>query len=311
MGFLKKSKSKKGYVEQVPSSTEQAENGGGMPSHNNGGSKRNPFRLISGMTGSINKNKHASPIEAHVIKQQQSEETTGTPFSNSAESFSVKSFGTSADGDGTASTSGTQTMATKTADLSLLQSYILNLSATNSGNGQEGSSYDAGTSESDQAAATLALRHLFSLSEHSHPNCDENRLQLVHSNNTNGKLVPALLHFLHRRCDPGSQEQYLALLVLNNLSVPPVNKRVIGLDCGGAYLLCRMLCLDPSCHLVAIILVNLTFCESELRKDLYSNESGIELIETLGFALQVRILEIPPLDSMCDVPIGVGRLTHV
>ena len=40
-----------------------------------------------------------------------------------------------------------------------------------------------------------------------------------------GRLVPALLGFL-RRCERGSSEQYLALLVLNNISIPSDNKRV-------------------------------------------------------------------------------------
>ena len=41
----------------------------------------------------------------------------------------------------------------------------------------------------------------------------------------NGRLVPVLLDFL-RRCERSSPEQYLALLVLNNISIPSENKRV-------------------------------------------------------------------------------------
>ncbi len=38
-------------------------------------------------------------------------------------------------------------------------------------------------------------------------------------------LVPTLLHFI-KRCKRNSNEQYLALLVLNNISIPLENKRV-------------------------------------------------------------------------------------
>ena len=120
-----------------------------------------------------------------------------------------------------------------------------------------------------------ALRMLFSLSEHK-----ENRTDMV----SGSDLVPVLFTFL-KRCERGSSEQYLALLVLNNISIARENKRVIALDCGGAQLLSRLLCVDPSCHLMAIILVNLTFADVDLRKELVSPQ--IELIESLCFALRV------------------------
>lgn len=120
-----------------------------------------------------------------------------------------------------------------------------------------------------------ALRMLFSLSEHK-----DNRTDMV----SGSHLVPELLSFL-KRCERGSSEQYLALLVLNNISIARENKRVIALDCGGAQLLSRLLCLDPSCHLMAIILVNLTFADVDLRKELVSPQ--IELVESLCFALRV------------------------
>jgi hypothetical protein len=65
-----------------------------------------------------------------------------------------------------------------------------------------------------------ALRMLFSLSE-----CAEtdNRTEMVRK--AGGMLVPELLDFL-KRCELGSSEQYLALLVLNNISIPSENKRV-------------------------------------------------------------------------------------
>lgn len=116
---------------------------------------------------------------------------------------------------------------------------------------------------------------LFSLSEH-----QENRPDMVSASG----LVPELLSFLER-CERGSSEQYLALLVLNNISIPRENKRAVALDCGGAKLLSRLLCVDPSCHLMAIILVNLTFADADLRKELVSPQ--IELIESLCFALRV------------------------
>lgn len=79
-------------------------------------------------------------------------------------------------------------------------------------------------------AAARALRMLFSLSEHGGGggggdgnNSGENRIAMVREDG--GRLVPVLLNFL-RRCERGSSEQYLALLVLNNISIPSDNKRV-------------------------------------------------------------------------------------
>jgi hypothetical protein len=120
-----------------------------------------------------------------------------------------------------------------------------------------------------------ALRILFSLSEH-----QDNRTDMVSASD----LVPELLSFL-KRCERGRSEQYLALLVLNNISIPRENKRAIALEYGGAQVLSRLLCVDPSCHLIAIILVNLTFADADLRKELVSPQ--IELIESLCFALRV------------------------
>ena len=72
---------------------------------------------------------------------------------------------------------------------------------------------------SEQAAN--ALRMLFSLSEHS--TTENNRAVMVQD--FNGELVPVLLNFL-QRCERSSSEQYLALLVLNNVSIPAENKKV-------------------------------------------------------------------------------------
>jgi hypothetical protein len=65
-----------------------------------------------------------------------------------------------------------------------------------------------------------ALRLLFALSEHGYT---ENRTDMVRADG--GQLVPTLLGFLER-CQRSSSEQYLTLLVLNNISIPTENKRV-------------------------------------------------------------------------------------
>lgn len=135
-------------------------------------------------------------------------------------------------------------------------------------------------------SAVRIMRHLFALSEHKNECCDFNRRALVHENNN--KLLPVLLQFL-QRCESGSQEQYLCLLVLNNISIPDENKRIIALNYGGVHLLSRVLCENPSCHLVAIILVNLTFADNDVRKELIRQDNTIQLIGALTFALQVRL----------------------
>ena len=62
----------------------------------------------------------------------------------------------------------------------------------------------------------MALRQLFALSEHP----SDNRIEMVETD-----LVPTLLTFL-QNSERGSSEQYLTLLVLNNISIPAQNKRV-------------------------------------------------------------------------------------
>jgi hypothetical protein len=105
----------------------------------------------------------------------------------------------------------------------------------------------------------------------------------------NGGLIPALLAFLGR-CERGSSEQSTALLILNNLSIPEENKRAIAIDFDGAKILCLLLVEDPSNHLVAIVLVNLTFADPELRSTLVSQGGDVQLIESLSFALRVASL---------------------
>ena len=81
----------------------------------------------------------------------------------------------------------------------------------------------AEATETSKDTPARALRLLFALSEHGHT---ENRTEMVRR--AGGKLVPTLLEFLDR-CERGSSEQYLTLLVLNNISIPSENKRVSGI----------------------------------------------------------------------------------
>lgn len=101
--------------------------------------------------------------------------------------------------------------------------------------------------------------------------------------------MPVLLGFL-RRCERGSSEQYLALLVLNNISIPTDNKRLIAMDHGGAHLLSRLLCIDPSCHLMAIVLVNLSFADADLRRELVAPSSSVQLVDALSYTLLMATL---------------------
>jgi hypothetical protein len=159
--------------------------------------------------------------------------------------------------------------------------------------------------------SSRALRSLFSLSEHA-SSC-EDRITMVRYTCSNTKttsevtsLVSALLSFL-KRCTKDSSEQYLTLLVLNNISIPNENKRLIAIEYGGAKTLGRLLCTDPGCHLLVIILVNLTFCDVDVRRDLiccsgtsvkvglkgvgkkkYLSSGGdVQLVDALAYALLV------------------------
>ena len=62
--------------------------------------------------------------------------------------------------------------------------------------------------------------------------------------------------------------------MLNNLSIPAANKRTIAVKHGGAAVLGRLLCEDPGCHLLVIILVNLTFGDGSLNLDLVRRRDG-------------------------------------
>ena len=81
------------------------------------------------------------------------------------------------------------------------------------------------------------------------------------------------------------------------ISLPPIATQIIGLDYGGAKVFAELLCGDPSCHLMAIILVNLTFADAELRKEYVSVQSGIGLVESLAFALRIASLTAEEYDA--------------
>ena len=98
------------------------------------------------------------------------------------------------------------------------------------------------------------------------------RIEMVRSEN--GRLVPTLLNFL-KRCTVPSKEHSLTLLILGNLSIPQPNKRVIAIDHSGAEILAMLLCENPSSHLLALVLVNLTYDSST-----DSNTLGIEVTMT-------------------------------
>ena len=141
-----------------------------------------------------------------------------------------------------------------------------------------------------------ALRSLFALSEDDAFH-EINRIRMVReefssslSSNHNQQqllLVPILLDFI-QRCESSSSEQYLALLVLNNVSIPKENKRLIAIEWKGAEILCRLLCQNPNIPLIGIILVNLSFCDSLLRKQLVDDlHKNIQFIEALSYVLKV------------------------
>lgn len=69
-----------------------------------------------------------------------------------------------------------------------------------------------------------SLKLLFALSENSQEsNNNNNRVDMVQG--AGGKLIPVLLRFLNQ-CSSKSSDQYLSLLILNNISIPSENKRV-------------------------------------------------------------------------------------
>ena len=100
----------------------------------------------------------------------------------------------------------------------------------------------------------------------------QTRIEMVRSENR--RLVPALLNFL-KRCTVPSKEHSLTLLILGNLSIPQQSKRVIAIEHSGAEILAKLLCENPSSHLLALVLVNLTYDSST-----ESNTTAIEVTMT-------------------------------
>lgn len=74
--------------------------------------------------------------------------------------------------------------------------------------------------DSKRTKTPKSLKLLFTLSERVESN---NRVMMVQG--AQERLIPVLLRFLNF-CPPKSSEQYLALLILNNISIPAENKRV-------------------------------------------------------------------------------------
>jgi hypothetical protein len=136
--------------------------------------------------------------------------------------------------------------------------------------------------------ALRALRRLFALSENAH---DDTRKEMARDR----ILVPNILKFLSLCRSEGSgglkPQLILALMILNNLSIPVASKRFVAIDHGGAAFLCNLLCEEPSFGLVAIVLVNLTctFSNDSLRLDLLS-DSKIPLVSSLALAFRSATL---------------------
>lgn len=130
-----------------------------------------------------------------------------------------------------------------------------------------------------------ALQTLFAISEHTTLH-EINCIRMIRE--ADSQLVPTLLDFLHR-CEPSSSEQYMALLVLNNVSVPKENKKLVGLDHDGLFVLTRLLCRYPDIPFISIILVNLSFCDGALMKEIVDDKNNeIQFFEALTYALKVR-----------------------
>lgn len=112
------------------------------------------------------------------------------------------------------------------------------------------------------------------------------RFELVYQ--AEAQLVPLLLHFVWNSvCQPKSHAHSLTLVLLNNLSTEAENQRFIGLDCGGIRILSQLLCEEPSCHLLAICLVNLSFSSVALRRDWVAMNKDLRWMEALTFAIRV------------------------
>lgn len=101
------------------------------------------------------------------------------------------------------------------------------------------------------------------------------------------KLVPLLLRLLVTLCQPKSHQHNLALALLINLSTEVENQRFIALECGAVKKLSQLLCEDPSCHLVAICLVNLSFSSVAVRRDWVALNKDIQWMQAVTFCIRV------------------------
>lgn len=149
------------------------------------------------------------------------------------------------------------------------------------------------TTESEKAARIL--RSLFALSDSED---DKGRSEMI----ADGTLIPVIFDFIERCRKEREQRRfasdhqalkqqpqlYLALLIVNNVSIPAANKRTIALE--GTPVVSRLLVDDPSCHLAAILLVNWTVQDAALRREMVT--SFPTLIWSVAAAVSAAIL--PP-----------------
>lgn len=144
---------------------------------------------------------------------------------------------------------------------------------------------------SSSDSAYLALRKLFALSEHA---SEEVRCEMV----AETTVVPCLLRYLERCLEETAktvsrQQQQpqliLALMILNNISIPVQNKRTIAIECRGVDVLSKLICKEPSYGLLSIILVNLTFSNASLRRDIVSRKE-VPVLQALAFAFRVATM---------------------
>jgi len=131
-----------------------------------------------------------------------------------------------------------------------------------------------------------ALRVLFYLSESSsrhHNNC----VAMARY----GELVPELLDFIKICAENGRHdEKSLALLVLKNISAPNENKRLIAFIHRGARIIGDLLSMDPSCYMMALVLVSFTSTDDDLCNEIASREEEFHLVGSLTYALRVASL---------------------
>lgn len=148
-------------------------------------------------------------------------------------------------------------------------------------------------------AQSRILRQIFAISED-----DAIRGEMI----ADGTLIPCLVRFLKQCCKeqecnrhnyvqystklqfPKQQPQlYLALLVLNNLSIPVANKRSIALE--STSIVSHLMVDDPSCHLTVIVFVNWIVQDAALRRELVTTFP--DLVAALVTMLRAASLTTP------------------